>query len=144
MRPVGLVRSAWPHSVQGSSIHRKAIRLWIISVESLGFRFRSFVFVSVLFFLFCSCPFRPTLSAEIHDFIGQIVFQVRHRLSVGCQVLSHDTSETEHGQVHGDEYDGHEQADQQDQHGFEQVPQRAEAVLELCGQYVAFSGEHFG
>lgn len=58
--------------------------------------------------------------------------------------LSHDTAETEHGQVHGDENDGHEQADQQDQHGFEQVPQRAEAVLELSGQYVAFSGEHFG
>ena len=36
--------------------------------------------------------------------------------------LPNDFSETEHGQVHGDEYDGHEQADQQDQHGFEQVP----------------------
>ena len=58
--------------------------------------------------------------------------------------LPNDFSETEHGQVHGDEYDGHEQADQQDQHGFEQVPQRAEAVLELSGQYVAFSGEYFG
>ena len=58
--------------------------------------------------------------------------------------LPNDFSETEHGQVHGDEYDGHEQADQQDQHGFEQVPQRAEAVLELPGQYVAFSGEYFG
>lgn len=57
--------------------------------------------------------------------------------------LPNDFSETEHGQVHGDEYDGHEQADQQDQHGFEQVPQRAEAVLELSGQYVCLLGRVF-
>ena len=45
MRPVGLVRSVWPHSVQGSSIQRKAIRLWIISVVGLGFRLCSFPFM---------------------------------------------------------------------------------------------------
>ena len=140
MRPVGLVRSVWPHSVQGSSIHRKAIRLWIISVVGLGFRLCSFLFMPFEADFICggSRFHRPNSFSGSTSVIGRA-------LSISsCRVLSHDTAETEHGQVHGDKYDGHEQADQQDQHGFEQVPQQAEAVLELSGQYVAFSGEHFG
>jgi len=48
----------------------------------------------------------------------------------GGHVLPHNSAEPEHGQVHRNEDDGDEQADEQDQDWLEHTSERAEAVFE--------------
>ena len=57
-------------------------------------------------------------------------------------VLSYNPAEAEHGQIHRNEDDGDEQADEQDQNRLEHASERAEAVLELRGEGIPLAAEH--
>ena len=60
----------------------------------------------------------------------------------GGHVLPHNSAEPEHGQVHRNEDDGDEQADEQDQDWLEHTSERAEAVFELSCEHIPFTAQH--
>ena len=58
--------------------------------------------------------------------------------------LSHDTSEREHGHIHGDKDHRNEDSDKENQQGFEQRSHAANGIFEFGGECVGTAMEHLG
>ena len=59
-------------------------------------------------------------------------------------LLPHDSSEGEHGHIHGDQDHGDENSDEQDKCGFEHRAHAADCVFEFFGEGFTLPAEHFG